>query len=278
MADFRQVFIRVWDDPFFFNLDKGQKILWLYLLTNPSTTQSGIYQIPIIKVCFHTQMSKEEVLDILKFFITSKKIDYNFETEEVCILNHKKYNVTTGAKIESLIKKELNLITDSNLVEKIYPISNTGYPISNTGYPIQKKTQHRIPYPEKNTTLDTLSIPYPESEIPYPKSENNPIQSNPIKKEILKEKVCNETLSETELKNKDKIFSNEKNEEKKKEKTIKRTYQIYSFKSKMFFNQVMTEENIDDYMKELFEKQKKNNIPESDIAKYIPKLIKEIAV
>ncbi|WP_251551425.1 hypothetical protein [Neobacillus muris] len=70
------------------------KYFYLYLLTNPHTTQIGIYKITKKQIAFDMGYSIETVHSLMDRFITHHKlIRYNPETGELAIKNWRKYNL-----------------------------------------------------------------------------------------------------------------------------------------------------------------------------------------
>jgi hypothetical protein len=69
----RAVNTRFWEDPFIEGLNPTEKLLFLYLLTNPLTNLLGIYEITIKRICYDTGMTKESVEKGLKSFETVNK-------------------------------------------------------------------------------------------------------------------------------------------------------------------------------------------------------------
>jgi len=67
---------KFWVDGFISNLDPIEKLLYLYLLTNPSTNIAGIYEIPIKNIAVDTGIDKEMVIKIFKRFEDEGKIKY----------------------------------------------------------------------------------------------------------------------------------------------------------------------------------------------------------
>ncbi len=69
----RSVNTRFWNDPFVEDLTPSEKLLFLYLLTNPQANLLGIYEITIKRICYDTGLTKETVTNGLKRFETSRK-------------------------------------------------------------------------------------------------------------------------------------------------------------------------------------------------------------
>lgn len=98
------------------------KFFMLYLLTNPHTTQVGIYKLPY-KVCsFETGYTIETIKALLqRFQMRQKNIIYSSETQEIAILNSLKYSIVKGGKpVADCLKSELLQIEDPNLIIAVY--------------------------------------------------------------------------------------------------------------------------------------------------------------
>jgi hypothetical protein len=73
----RSVNTKFWDDPFIEDLSPSEKLLFLYLLTNPLANLLGIYEITIKRICYDTGLNKETVSNGLKRFGTVRKAFYS---------------------------------------------------------------------------------------------------------------------------------------------------------------------------------------------------------
>lgn len=119
------------------------KLFFLYLMTNPHTTQLGIYHINKRHMAFELGYSVEAVSILLDRFENKYGlIRYSDETSEVAIKNYLKHSIVKGGKpVEELLKREIvkvkdkdlfgyvfdNLVTLDNLnetVQKILPLLN----------------------------------------------------------------------------------------------------------------------------------------------------------
>lgn len=69
----RSVNTKFWDDSFTSELTPTEKLLFLYLITNPLTKLVGIYEISLKRICFDTGMNLKTVQDGLKRFETVRK-------------------------------------------------------------------------------------------------------------------------------------------------------------------------------------------------------------
>ena len=99
-----------------------EKFLYIFLLTNPNTTQIGIYKIHTKEISFLTGIEEEQIIEILdKFENEYKTIKYNKKTREIGILNWGKYNLNKigGKPIYDCIKSELKNVEDVSLIEDV---------------------------------------------------------------------------------------------------------------------------------------------------------------
>ena len=122
MALYRQIFIDFWKDPKVTEeMSAEDRYALLYLLTNPHTTQIGIYVITKRQMAFDLGYSTESVGAILERF--EKLLDiikYNPETREIAIKNWGKYNLKRGGKpVMDCIKGELSRVRDKTLIEYV---------------------------------------------------------------------------------------------------------------------------------------------------------------
>jgi len=107
MAAYRPIHISYWQDKFILKLTPEQKYFYLYLMTNSKTKQCGIYELPKNVICFETGYNQETVNKLLTFFIESKKILYDDDTEEIFIKNWIKFNQIDNKNIAVCVLREL---------------------------------------------------------------------------------------------------------------------------------------------------------------------------
>jgi DnaD/phage-associated family protein len=122
MAKFRMVRVDFWRNPVVLEeMSPEDKYFYLYLLTNPNTTQIGIYQITKKQMAFDLGYSIESVHALMDRFIHHHKvIRYNPETRELAIKNWGKYNLQKGGKpIMDCIYSELNEVVDRSLIHYV---------------------------------------------------------------------------------------------------------------------------------------------------------------
>jgi hypothetical protein len=87
MAKFRMVQTDFWRNPNVSEeMSPEDKLFYLYLLTNPNTTQIGIYRITMKQMAYELGYSIESVQSLMDRFIKHYKvIRYNPETRELAI-------------------------------------------------------------------------------------------------------------------------------------------------------------------------------------------------
>lgn len=123
MALFRKVHTTFWKDPKVIEeMTPEGKLLFLYTLTNPNTTQIGIYKITKKQIAFELGYSQETINTLLDIFENKYKlIKYNIETRELAIKHWGKYNLDRGGKpMIDCIRKELKEVKDKSLIKYIY--------------------------------------------------------------------------------------------------------------------------------------------------------------
>lgn len=104
MAKQRYVNTTFWRDDYIAHLDPSEKLIYLYLLTNPDTTISGIYQIPLKTIAVDTGYEESMIVKIVKRFESDGKIMY--KEGRICIKNFQK-NQALNPKIQVGIKTEM---------------------------------------------------------------------------------------------------------------------------------------------------------------------------
>ena len=106
MAKQRYINTKFWDDEYVIRLDPIEKLLFLYLLTNPLTNIAGIYEISLRRIAFDTGVDETAIKNIFKRFAKEKRIYYLPSCGWVVIANfpkhqdwQKKPKIRTGIEI-----------------------------------------------------------------------------------------------------------------------------------------------------------------------------------
>jgi DnaD/phage-associated family protein len=122
MAKYRMVQVDFWTHPRVLeDMPLEEKCFYLYLLTNPNTTQIGIYRITKKKIALELDISVEKVQSLMKRFIEHYQlIRYNEDTSELAIKNWGKYNLNKAGKpILDCIYSELQQVRDTSLIHYV---------------------------------------------------------------------------------------------------------------------------------------------------------------
>jgi|GEM_PF-1446637 len=76
MAVQRYISSSFWSDDWIDSLTVKEKLIYLYLLTNDSTSISGVYKLTVKRIKDDTGIAREEITDILQKFAANKKAYY----------------------------------------------------------------------------------------------------------------------------------------------------------------------------------------------------------
>jgi hypothetical protein len=140
MATQRYISTSFWDDSWIQTLDPSEKLLYLYLMTNPLTNIAGVYKITIRRICFDTGFNDTTIKHILEKFNKAGKA---YLVDEYIILpswpRHQKWESSTKIKegiisvlkglskeiIEKLIflkyDFDLSIVSDTLSIPYTYP-------------------------------------------------------------------------------------------------------------------------------------------------------------
>lgn len=91
MAKYRPIFTKIWNDPDFEENKHKGKLIFIYLCTNPSTTESGIYAVSCKSISQATGIKLKEVEDALRNN-RIKNVLYDTENKVVFVCNFFRYN------------------------------------------------------------------------------------------------------------------------------------------------------------------------------------------
>ncbi|MCE5329650.1 hypothetical protein LLG07_04900 [bacterium] len=155
MKKLRSINTKFWDDVWVTDLTPTEKLIWLYLLTNPLTNLIGVYEISIKKIAFDTGCeSFETVRKALERFENDKKAYYlNDHIVLVNFFDNQSFNsnMVIGAK------NEFNELPN---VLKTYILGNPlkGFETLRKGLGILPKVELEYEYElEDNTTTTTTT-------------------------------------------------------------------------------------------------------------------------
>jgi len=140
MAEFRQIYCHIWRDNWFIDLTPEEKLLYIYLFSNSSTSASGIYEMPLKVIAFETGIPQENVLSIISEFQNAGKVYY--EDGVIWIPKMRSYQESSQSpKLQKRIQQDIDRIP-SGKIKSMY----LSYQKSD-GKEITDRVS--IPYPEK---------------------------------------------------------------------------------------------------------------------------------
>jgi DnaD/phage-associated family protein len=122
MAKYRHVHVDFWQDAKVVEeMTPEDRYFYIYLLTNPNTTQIGIYQITKKQMAFELGYSIETINKLLdRFEKVHEVIRYNPDTREIAIINWGKYNLVKGGKpILDCVRRELSEVKDKSMIAAV---------------------------------------------------------------------------------------------------------------------------------------------------------------
>ena len=117
MGKLRSVNTKFWLDPFVEDLKPTDKLLFLYLLTNPLTNLLGVYEITINRICYDTGLTRQMVANGLEGFGRVRKA---FFIENYMILPNWLKNQNLNRNMKIAVEKEFNALPKS-LRDRLYP-------------------------------------------------------------------------------------------------------------------------------------------------------------
>ena len=110
------------DDKVVDDFSPEDKLFMLYILTNPHTTQLGIYKINERQMAFELGWSKESVSVLLDRFENKyHTIKYSKDTKEIAIKNFLKHSIVKGGQpVLDLLRKEVGEVKDRQLLQFVF--------------------------------------------------------------------------------------------------------------------------------------------------------------
>ena len=111
MAKNRYINTVFWNDNYVVDLDPSEKLIFIYLITNPHTNISGVYQLPLKTIAVDTGIEKDMCKKILDRFIKDKKIIYS--DGWIAIMNFLKHQNYNSPQVQIAIENELKNVPDT---------------------------------------------------------------------------------------------------------------------------------------------------------------------
>ena len=111
-----------WTDGKVDEFSPEDKYFMLYLLTNPFSTQLGIYEISIKHAAFQLGYSEDTVRVLIDRFENKYGIIlYSPQTNEIAIKNFLRHSIVKGGKpVKDCIEKEMKKVKNKNLIRSVF--------------------------------------------------------------------------------------------------------------------------------------------------------------
>ena len=111
-----------WTDGKVDEFSPEDKYFMLYLLTNPFSTQLGIYEISIKQVAFQMGYSVDAVKVLIERFENKYRvIFFSKETNEIAIKNFLRHSIIKGgAPVRDCLIKEMRKVKNKELISKVF--------------------------------------------------------------------------------------------------------------------------------------------------------------
>jgi len=121
MADYRTIKPTIWSDPYFEELETHEKLLYIYLFSNPYINNAGVMKVSKRKIIFETYMSEEKYDSAIEKFQKDGKVMLFDEYLYVC--KFIKHQTNTSPKMLTNIHKQLELTPCDivSIINKQYP-------------------------------------------------------------------------------------------------------------------------------------------------------------
>ena len=111
-----------WTDGKVDDFTPEDKYFMLYLLTNPSSTLLGIYEISIKQAAFQMGYSPETVVGLIDRFQNKYSVLlYSKKTGEIAIKNYLRHGIVKGGKpIADCLTSDINGVKDKTLIDAVF--------------------------------------------------------------------------------------------------------------------------------------------------------------
>lgn len=161
MAIYRYIHVSFWEDTKVQDeMTPMDRYFMLYLLTNPHSSQVGVFEISKKQISNEIGYDVETVEKLLlKFENDLNIIKYDNSTKELMILNWYKYNWTTSSKVKSCIEKEMKKIKSEKFLDYLNRVCIPYmYPMDTDAQKKEKEKQKQKETENKNNKLNKIKL------------------------------------------------------------------------------------------------------------------------
>ena len=181
----RMVDTSFWTDSKVDDFSPEDKYFMVYLLTNPFTTQLGIYEISIKYAAVHMGYSTDAINVLLDRFENKyRMIRFSKETNEVAIKNFLRHSIVKGgAPVRDCLIKELRNVKDRSLIDFVFShikgYDNLNETVKNIISEYEEKNGILSYSNEKQNEDDKENENDNENDVSYPDSYNESSNDSP---------------------------------------------------------------------------------------------------
>lgn len=175
MADYRPIKVKMWSDTWFLKLNQEEKLVWIYLLTNPYFHISGIYELPksLISPFVGLEMggsndekSGSKVDQILDQFQINKKIIY--KDGWIFIKNYLKNQYQQINKKDNIYKGIITYLNENPKLIELFDLENED-PYKELIRPMGKEESNKVVKRKEETSTKTTTSDFDQFWLSYPR-------------------------------------------------------------------------------------------------------------
>ncbi len=119
---YRQISVNIWTDDLFLSMSPEQKLLFLYLHTNPYSSGCGIYQLQLRTMGFQLGLTAAPIESALRGLAAAFPdfVAIDWETREVALLQYPKQLLITASKrVMGYVEKEIEKVQSQHLLREL---------------------------------------------------------------------------------------------------------------------------------------------------------------
>lgn len=111
MAIYRTIQMSFWTDSKIADtFSPDEKLMYLYLLTNPHTNLCGCYEISSSQIAFEIGYKRDQIEKLIKSLQDKRVIVYSTDSRELLLVNWHKYNWTSSEKFRKPLREEVKKV------------------------------------------------------------------------------------------------------------------------------------------------------------------------
>jgi len=215
MAKYRHIYTTIWNDAIFEEMSPEQKLIFLCVLTNPRTTQCGIYEITMRQLGHYTGISEKNLISGLKGLMLAfpTLLQYDEKTREMCIVHWVKYNLQgkVSGKTAECVKNELEGVKSYRLIRHVIDNNRSDYLsfFSNKARSLkqgEKQDERRRQEDDLCNSLTDNELTMPLGEKEKEKEKQKEKQKKEQKKETPQPPEGEHVFSDDEMKKAEKLY------------------------------------------------------------------------